>query len=115
KRPGSCEPGLLSSWDAELFGSRDRVGTLLLAGSDRSADTGAVFGVHLIEQLALALDDFGRHPAHRSGDIGEQTLLLALVKEVEQRARLAEIVITFAVVVPVGVARNLERRLLHIL
>ena len=45
----------------------------------------------LIEELALALLDLVRDIAHGGGDIGEETRLLRIVEQVEQRARLAEI------------------------
>ena len=65
---------------------------------------GAIVGVHLVEQGELTLDDDVRDPRHRFRDVREQPLLLARVEQIEQGARLAEIVIADAVILALGIA-----------
>jgi len=64
----------------------------------------AIVGVDPVEQHQLPLDDKVGHARHRGGDVDEEALLLACVEQVEQRARLAEIVLAGTVVIARGVA-----------
>jgi hypothetical protein len=54
----------------------------------------------------LALEDVIRHALHRLGDIGKEPAFLTVIKQIEQRTRLAVIVITFAMVVAAYVAEK---------
>src|SRR5882724_8683948 len=63
--------------------------------------------------LYLPALDRLRHAAHRTGDIVHQGFALSLGHEAEQGARLAVIVIADAMIVAIGIARDLERRLFH--
>src|SRR5258708_16121310 len=81
--------------------------------ADRLGDAGAVFGIGSVAVDDLPLDDLDRHALHRCLVVLKELLLLAGRHEPEQVARLTIIVVAVAVILAVGVARDLQRRLPH--
>src|SRR3972149_4783739 len=63
-----------------------------------------VIRVHLLEMPKLAIHDGIRRALHRLGDIGKETVLLPLVKQVEQRAGVDVVIVPFPVVMATGIA-----------
>src|ERR1700674_2045405 len=57
----------------------------------------------------LALDNEIRYAMHSISNVREQSRLLAGIEQVEEGARLAIVVVSFAVVVTVGIPADLER------
>src|ERR1700722_8644699 len=69
--------------------------------------------IDLGEMRQLTLDDFPGYALHQGGDVAEQPLALASIEQAEQRGDLAVVVIAVPVVIPIGISRDPQRRLLH--
>ena len=59
----------------------------------------AIRRVHPVEECKLPFDDFFRDSFHRTGDVRKETLFLPRIKKVEQSTRLAEVVVSFPMVI----------------
>lgn len=68
------------------------------------AHFGAIVRMRPVEQRQLTQHNGIRNSRHRGHDVREQPLLFALVEQIEQGARLAEVVIADAVAVVLGIA-----------
>ena len=77
--------------------------------AQRLGNASAVFGVGPVAVDDLPLHDLDRHAFHRYLVVLEELLLLVGRHEPEQVARLTIIVVAVAVIVAVGVARDLQR------
>lgn len=74
-------------------------------------NTFAVGRIDLEEQRYLAALDGFRHTRHVAGDVLVKTLALRFVEQVEQRGRLAVVIVVHAVVPVVGGTLQRQRRL----
>src|SRR6266446_46125 len=79
--------------------------------AQRLRDASAVCGIGLVAVNDLPLDDLDRHALHRCPVVLEELLLLDGGHQPEQVAGLTIVVVAVAVIVAVGVARDLQRRL----
>lgn len=70
--------------------------------------------MHLGEQLDLTALDVFRHLRQFAGDAGEHALVLFGAQQVEQRARLAVVIVVFTMIPVVGRALNAQRRLAEV-
>ena len=70
----------------------------------------AVGWIGPVEVHELAIDDEGRHPFHRAGDVGTEACLVGRIQQAEQRTGLAVVVVAGTVVVAVGVAADFQGR-----
>src|SRR5579863_1984206 len=61
-------------------------------------------GIGLVKMNHLTLNDFFRDASHGGGDVFEQALFLAGIKQTEQISRLGVVVIAVAVIVAVCIA-----------
>ncbi len=82
--------------------------------AQRRSHAGGVVGIDELELLELTFDDFRRYALHGTGDVAVEPLLLGLVEQPVQGARLRIIVVALAMVVPVGVAGDFQRRFGHV-
>ena len=65
--------------------------------------------MHFFEMPQLAFDNLIRHALHRLRGVREKASLLAVVEHIEQRPRLAVIVIALAVVITVRITADFQR------
>jgi len=74
------------------------------------ANACSIIRVHLFEMRQLAFDNLIRHTLHRFGNVGEKSGLPVVVEQLEQRPRLAIIIIALAVVIAVRITTDFQRR-----
>ena len=80
----------------------------------RRTDAGGVGRIGLREVSELAFDDLFRHAGHGRRDIFVQPLFLFFRHQAIEVPGLGVIVVAIAMIVPVGVAGDLQRRFLRL-
>src|SRR5690606_23310740 len=79
---------------------------------ERCANASLIVGMHEAEVAELTLNDEPGNTAHRCSDVVEQALLLTIVEQIEESARLRVIIVADSVVVTIRITGNAQRRLL---
>src|SRR6266699_5135208 len=90
---------------------RNRCGQTGDRDAHATRDPGSVVRMGFVEMCDLALDDLDRHALHGLGNVVHQPGSFIRIHKAEQIARLPVIVVAVAVIVAVGVAGDLQRRL----
>jgi hypothetical protein len=67
--------------------------------------------MHFFEMPQLSLGNLIRNALHRFCNVGEKPGLLPVVEQIEQRPRLAVIIIALAVVIAVRITADFQQRL----
>src|SRR5690606_12435474 len=100
----------LFSSSACFFALRNRVGFVTISFFECLANTCFIVWMHQLEMTQLTLDDEARNALHCRGNIGEKTLLLAVIKQIKQCTWLRIIVVSNTMIVTIGIAADAQWR-----